>query len=100
EDPAVAASLTDRIVDQVICDMRSWLDHGLEFGHVAVNASAADFRREHFAEDVLGRLDGAAIPTSCFQLEVTETVFLGRGADHVFAALQLFSSRGVKIALD
>jgi diguanylate cyclase (GGDEF)-like protein/PAS domain S-box-containing protein len=100
EDPTVAASLTDRVVDQVICDVRSWLDHGLEFGHVAVNASAADFRREHFAEDVLERLSRAGIPTSRFQLEVTETVFLGRGAEHVSAALQLFSGHGVKIALD
>jgi diguanylate cyclase (GGDEF)-like protein/PAS domain S-box-containing protein len=100
ENPALAANLTDRIVDGVIGDMRSWLDRGVEFGHVAVNASAADFRRNRFAEDVLKRLHQAGIPTSRFQLEVTETVFLGRGAEYVYAALQLFSSHGVKIALD
>ena len=100
DDPALASSLTDRIVDQAIRDMRGWLDSGLEFGHVAVNASAVDFRREHFAESVLERLNRAGIPPSQFQLEVTETVFLGRGAEYVYAALQQFSSEGVKIALD
>ena len=100
EDLDVATSLSERMIEQIIWDMRAWLDRGLDFGHVAVNASAADFRREHFAELVLDQLEQAGVPTSMFQLEVTETVFLGRGAEYVHGALALFSSAGVKIALD
>jgi EAL domain-containing protein (putative c-di-GMP-specific phosphodiesterase class I) len=65
-----------------------------------VNASAAEFRRGDFGESVLERLSQAGVPTRYFQLEVTETVFLGRGAEHVESALKLLSMSGVRIALD
>jgi diguanylate cyclase (GGDEF)-like protein/PAS domain S-box-containing protein len=100
EDLDVAASISDRMIERAIADMRHWLDRGIDFGHVAINASAAEFRRGDFAERLLERLDAAAIPTHRVQLEVTETVFLGRGADCVEQALQTLSSRGMCIALD
>jgi EAL domain-containing protein (putative c-di-GMP-specific phosphodiesterase class I) len=100
EDAEVAAAISDRMIDRVIADMRSWLDRGIDFRHVAVNASAAEFRRDNFAERVIDELHAAHIPTSCFQIEVTETVFLGRGAEYVHRALALLNARGVKIALD
>jgi len=100
EDLEVAAAISDRMIDRAIADMRVWLDRGIAFQHVAVNAAAAEFRRDNFAERVLDRLRRHNIPTRCFQIEVTETVFLGRGAESVHRALALLSSQGVKIALD
>jgi len=100
EDLDVACALSERMIEQAIIDMRGWIDGGHDFGHVAVNASAADFRRENFAETVLGQLAEAGIPAAMFQLEVTETVFLGRGAEYVHKALATFDAAGVKIALD
>jgi diguanylate cyclase (GGDEF)-like protein/PAS domain S-box-containing protein len=100
EDLNLAAAISDRMIDRVITDMRGWLDQGVEFGHVAVNAAAAEFRRGHFAEHLLERLDKAGVPARHLQLEVTETVFLGRGADYVERALKMLSAAGVKIALD
>src|SRR5690606_3366124 len=95
-----SADRSDRMVERVIADMRGWLSRGVAFQHVAVNASAAEFRRDNFAERVIEQLGRADIPTRCFQLEVTETVFLGRGAEYVHRALALLSLRGIKIALD
>ncbi|HSR00216.1 MAG TPA: EAL domain-containing protein, partial [Sphingomicrobium sp.] len=100
DDLEVAAAISDRMIDRVIADMRRWLDRGIAFHHVAVNASAAEFRRDNFAERVLEQLRSAQIPTRCFQIEVTETVFLGRGAESVHRALALLNAQGVKIALD
>ncbi|WEK46775.1 MAG: EAL domain-containing protein [Candidatus Andeanibacterium colombiense] len=100
ENHEVAADISDRMIEQAIADMRTWLDDGVDFGHVAVNASAAEFRRDDFGERVLDSLSRAGISSDCFQLEVTETVFLGRGAEFVHRALGLLSSAGVKIALD
>ncbi len=100
EDLELAAVISDRIIDQVIVDMRTWLDRGLPFGHVAVNAAAAEFRGDRFAERVLERLARAEIPPHYFHLEVTETVFLGRGAEYVERALKLLSEAGISIALD
>jgi diguanylate cyclase (GGDEF)-like protein len=100
QDLDLAAQISDRMIDRVIADMRSWLRTGIRFGHVAVNSAAAEFRRGSFAEILLSKLKAAEIPPECFQLEVTETVFLGRGAEYVETALKTLSRAGVRIALD
>lgn len=73
---------------------------GLPYGQVAINISAADFSDRCFAERLLDCLHHNAIPASRIQVEVTETVFLGRGAEHVEEALAVLSKEGVTIALD
>ncbi|HEX8193082.1 MAG TPA: EAL domain-containing protein [Allosphingosinicella sp.] len=100
EDLELAAQLTDRMITRIVSDMGLWLDQGVAFGHVAVNASAADFKKMDFADNLLKRLQQADIPPACVQIEVTETVFLGRGADYVERALKTLSAHGIKIALD
>jgi len=100
EDLEVAAAISDRMIERVVADIRRWLDRGTNFHHVAINASAAEFRRDDFAEGLLEQLRRAEIPTECLQLEVTETVFLGRGAEYVHRALALLHAQGVQIALD
>jgi diguanylate cyclase (GGDEF)-like protein/PAS domain S-box-containing protein len=100
EDLEVAAHISDRMIERVIADIRGWLDRGVEFHNVAVNSAAAEFRRDNFAERLLEQLHRADVPTHCFQVEVTETVFLGRGAEYVHRALALLNLRGIKIALD
>lgn len=100
EDDNLARQISDRILDAVMVDMARWVNDRVEFGHVAVNASAADFRRGDFAERVLRRLERSGLPPEFLQVEVTETVFLGRGADYVRACLKTLAAAGVKIALD
>ena len=100
EDVELAREITDRMLTCMMSDMRRWLNAGVEFGHVAVNAAAADFKQKDFAERLLDRLESAKVPAARLQLEVTETVFLGRGAEYVERALKALSAAGVKIALD
>lgn len=96
----LAQELTDRILTQVLADLRKWTEAGIEVGHVAVNMAAADFKQKDFAEHLLERLDAAGVPRACLQIEVTETVFLGRGAEYVEHALKTLSAGGIRIALD
>jgi len=100
EDLTIAAGLSDRMVEKVIEDVRRWRGEGVDFRHVAINASAAEFRSGDFAERLLERLAKAGVPPHCLQLEVTETVFLGRGADCVERTLKMLSGAGITIALD
>jgi diguanylate cyclase (GGDEF)-like protein/PAS domain S-box-containing protein len=100
EDLDLATGISERMLAQIIDDMRHWLDDGVEFGRIAVNLSPAEFRHESLVSRILERLHHSGIPTSRIELEVTETVFLGRGADSVAEALNVFSREGVKIALD
>jgi diguanylate cyclase (GGDEF)-like protein/PAS domain S-box-containing protein len=100
EDAGLAIAMGEQMHERVIRDMRQWLDAGIEFGHVAINASATEFRSGTYAEQLLERLQSAGIPAQCLEVEVTETVFLGRGAEHVEQALRTLHAAGVRIALD
>lgn len=100
DDPHLAIGLSKQMHEIVFDDMRRWLQAGLTFGHVAINASAAEFKADDFADQILERLRRADIPTHHLELEVTETVFLGHGAEGVEKALRTLSEAGIKIALD
>jgi diguanylate cyclase (GGDEF)-like protein/PAS domain S-box-containing protein len=100
EDPSLGIALGQQMHEVVFADMRRWLDTGLNFGHVGINVSTAEFLGGDFAERVLGRLEAAGVPPHYLELEVTETVFLGWSSPYVERALRTLSAEGVKIALD
>ncbi len=100
EDYELAVGLSERMLEGIVGDMRRWLDDGVEFGRIAFNLSPAEFRREDLADRILGRLARAQVPVERLELEVTETVFVGRGAEYVATTLETFSRAGVHIALD
>jgi len=96
----VAASISDRMIKLIIADLTRWEKAGLDYGHVAINAAAAELRRSNFPESLLGRLGEARIAPEKVQIEVTESVFLGRGAECVEHALRMLAGAGVSVALD
>jgi diguanylate cyclase (GGDEF)-like protein len=100
DDSGLATRLSDRMIGGVIKDMLSWRAAGLEFGHVAINAAAAELRAGDFAERLIGKLDEAGIAPKCVQVEVTESVLLGRGVEHVERTFNKLAERGVILALD
>ncbi|MEJ5978051.1 EAL domain-containing protein [Novosphingobium sp. PS1R-30] len=100
EDLELAHEITDRMLGQILIDMRRWLDRGLPFGHVAMNVTASDLRQENFSDRLLTSLAELSLPHDCLQVEVTETVFLGRGAEYVERALRQLHDAGIRVALD
>jgi diguanylate cyclase (GGDEF)-like protein len=99
-DGHLAPRLSRRIISCVLADMQKWNDAGVAVGQISFNAAAADFVRGDFADYLLERLSRASVPFSSLQLEVTETVFLGRGAECVEQALRILNAEGIEIALD
>jgi diguanylate cyclase (GGDEF)-like protein len=99
-DGVLAPRLSERIISSVITDMKMWKAHGIDVGHVALNAAAADFAKGDFADCLLERLHKASLPFSSIQIEVTEAVFLGRGSENVEVALRMLNAAGVRVALD
>jgi diguanylate cyclase (GGDEF)-like protein/PAS domain S-box-containing protein len=96
----LAVGLTAQMLDLVLADVQGWLRRGLDPGRVAINASAADFASGDFADRVLTLLHRHDVPPAHFEIEVTESVFLDRGADQVAHAMRHFSEAGVQLALD
>jgi diguanylate cyclase (GGDEF)-like protein/PAS domain S-box-containing protein len=100
EDAEIAAAISERMIGKVLDDIREWLERDLSFGHVALNASALEFRQLDFAGAVLQGLAQRDIDPRFLEIEVTETVFLGQGSDGVERALRTLSEAGIRIALD
>ncbi|NIJ08769.1 diguanylate cyclase (GGDEF)-like protein/PAS domain S-box-containing protein [Sphingomonas vulcanisoli] len=100
KDYELASKIGDLVRRHVIDDVRGWLDRGVTFGRVAVNAAPVEFLRDDYAERLLGQAAVVSVPPSCLEVEVTEHVFCERGADYVVRALSLLNRAGVSIALD
>ncbi|GEO17683.1 bifunctional diguanylate cyclase/phosphodiesterase [Microvirga aerophila] len=100
DDPEIAQAISESLISQVASDMREWLDQGFDLGRVAVNLSSAQFNQSELADDILGLLERSNVPPEHFEIEVTETVFLGKSADYVAAILGQFRQGKLQIALD
>jgi diguanylate cyclase (GGDEF)-like protein/PAS domain S-box-containing protein len=99
-DVNLATALSECMLDRVCVDIRRWLDMGLEFGRIAVNISPAEFRREDMFDRIMARLYRDRVSPDLLELEVTESVFMGRRADAVGDVLKKFHREGISIALD
>jgi len=100
DDPKLAAEVGRWVIDNALRQVASWERAGLDFGRVAVNVTSADFALGTFADFVHDKMRQTAVEPQRLCVEVTEQVFLGRGASGVAVALQKLHDLGVEIALD
>ena len=100
EDPDLALLLGDLSFDSALKQMRAWLEQGLEFGRVAVNISAAQFRDPDLAERIEGKLKYWGVSPERLTIEVTENVYMGWGSEVVGETARRLHEAGVLIALD
>jgi EAL domain-containing protein (putative c-di-GMP-specific phosphodiesterase class I) len=79
---------------------RLWLDRGIDLQAMAVNVSAAQFKRgSEMADDVAAALAATGLPPSVLELEVTETVLMetSRKNNELLVGLK---QRGIRLAID
>jgi diguanylate cyclase (GGDEF)-like protein len=100
DDPEPATELGRQLMSRVASDMRVWLKAGLDLGRVAVNLSSAEFIQPGLADYILRLLEESSVPTQNFEVEVTETVLVGRRSDVVASTLKRLHQQGILIALD
>jgi diguanylate cyclase (GGDEF)-like protein/PAS domain S-box-containing protein len=100
EDHETAVSIGKLLTSKIAADVRQWLDQDLPFGRIALNLSPAEFGQSGLVDNMLRTLDWLKIPPTFFEVEVTETVLLGKNSDNVSSALAQFREHGVRIALD
>lgn len=100
ENVDLATRLGDEMLRKVLEQIRQWRRDGFAFGQVAINSSGMELLSKGFAERVLGALRRAKVPPACLEIEVTENVLIGRGAERLIEVLQRLRSAGVSVALD
>ncbi|HEU0134877.1 MAG TPA: EAL domain-containing protein [Allosphingosinicella sp.] len=100
KDYELASKIGALMQDKIFADMVRWRRAGIDFGRVSINAAPAEFLRDDFAERLLARLSEHKLDEDLIEVEVTEHVFLDRGADYVGRALNVLNNHGVRISLD
>ncbi len=99
-DRALARRLGRRMLYAVTSDIAAWRRAGLDPVSVSLNVCEGDFADGKLAQRILMRLDELGLKHSDLTIEVTESVFLGEGANIVREALDLLDAAGVKVELD
>ncbi|WP_052003433.1 EAL domain-containing protein [Microvirga sp. BSC39] len=100
DDADLAPAIRRQLVAKVAADMGHWRDDNLPFGRVAVNLSSADFNQPRLVGEILEALQSERVQPETFEIEITETVLLGRSSECISAILRQFREAGVSIALD
>ncbi len=99
-DAQVATSLTARMMTLVAADLRRWLDLGIPFQHVGINVSSADLSGGAVGQVLAAALERERVPPDHVILEVTETVYMGRGDQVIQQAIRALRADGIRVALD
>ncbi|MET0138328.1 MAG: EAL domain-containing protein [Sphingobium sp.] len=100
DEAEVADLLGQTMLAHVIGDIVKWKRMGLAYNHVAINVAPAEFRQNLFATRLIESMRNAGLAPRDIEVEITEGVFLGRGADNAKNAINALSANGTSIVLD
>ncbi len=100
EQTGLITPLGRAVMDVSLERIREIQNMGLNPGRVAVNVTAPQLLNDHFKEETLEALRRNRLRPADLELEVTETVLLGRAAERIDAVLKDFSELGFSLALD
>lgn len=100
EDTKISEAIGLQVMDLAFMQVAAWDKAGLSYGKVSINVTSADFSHGQFVERFIARIARFGVNPRSICIEVTEGMFLGRGAQHVAEALEAVHDFGVEIALD
>jgi EAL domain-containing protein (putative c-di-GMP-specific phosphodiesterase class I) len=88
------------MVDKVLADLNEFRAQDIDIGHIAINTTSFDFTSGEFGGRLLGKLRAHDLPPSMIEIEICETVLLGRGRELVGRVVSELTEAGVGISLD
>lgn len=100
DDLDVADMIGQTMTSQAFADMAGWKARGLSYGHVAINVSSAELRREQFVSRFIENMKKFSIAPHEVEIEITEGVFLGAGSDTIRKAIGELHKSDIPLALD
>jgi len=99
EDNGLIVKLGRSILRQACAQARMWKDMGFDFGNIAINLSAQQFRDKELISDIKAAITDNRIDPSYIQMEVTENMMM-EDVDGAIKILQRLRDMGLKIAID
>lgn len=100
ENVDLATRLGKEMLRMVLEQIRLWRKQGFGFGRVAINASGVELLSKGYAQHLVEALSRAEVPPTCIEIEVTENVLMGRGAERLIDVLRTLRDAGMSVALD
>jgi diguanylate cyclase (GGDEF)-like protein/PAS domain S-box-containing protein len=99
EDSSLIVQIGEWVLATACQDMRRWRDQNLFDGRIAVNISGRQFKFGSIVQTVRDALQTYDLPSTCLELEVTESVAMEEGAGMTDVLLQL-QQLGVYLSID
>lgn len=99
EENGLIVPIGSWVIGEACKEAKKWLDMGLQFGRVAVNCSAAQFRLHDIEQDVIQALTHSGLPARFLELELTESILLQK-VDDVLSTLIKLKNYGVHLSID
>ena len=100
EETGLIVPIGRTVLELVAGQARRWSDAGVPLGRMAINVADAQFAAGDLDEAIAAVLIESDTSSWQLEVEVTESVFVGRRAGLVEQLLQRLHRRGVSIALD
>jgi EAL domain-containing protein (putative c-di-GMP-specific phosphodiesterase class I) len=100
EESGLIVPIGDLVVRLALWQARTWTDAGFDFGRIAINMAAGQFKRGAIVDLIEGGLADHRLPASCLEIEVTEDLLVGRSTDIVAETLRRMHRMGLSISLD
>ncbi|MCB5423952.1 EAL domain-containing protein [Altererythrobacter sp. CC-YST694] len=100
DDHEMATKITDIMLGKIADDIQQWTLSGIDYGHVAINATSADLRSGALFERISGALGSRNIPIDAVQVEVTENVLMESRTGKIMKELEKLQGQGITICLD
>ncbi|OUS31891.1 hypothetical protein A9Q99_02005 [Gammaproteobacteria bacterium 45_16_T64] len=99
EESDLIIPIGEWVFENVCSKIQEWRNDGVHLPRVAINVSAAQFKRRRFAEWAMAMIDKYQVPAGMLELEITETVLM-EDIEHTIAVLNEFKTAGLRIAVD
>lgn len=87
------------IIEEVIGQLRQWIDSGYDVKPVAVNLSAKQLLDKRFVDRFVELMNAYDMPMTYIHFEITESVLLENEEDNI-SALNILHDKGIKISMD
>lgn len=99
EETNLIVPIGDWVLQTACQQLRKWDDAGLPPLFMAVNFSAAQFRREGFLESIRKVLEESGVDSGRLELEITESALM-KNPEEAGSILRSLRELGVKVSID
>ena len=100
DDVLLSRAIGNVVLDKSIAFLKELLKNYRPDARVAINATTSELCSKAWAHSLLSRLDKEGIPHSSIEIEVNESVLLGKSGAYACRTLTMLHEAGVRVALD